>query len=116
MDLFTTGYDPAEWDMVSHCSEGEYLSLSDADDESDTSLSEFPTPHDHYSDSDDSHIEALNFLEIKMMTSFIDINSLLTQRSNLQSKLATLTPGQFYLADRYTSQIEQLNQQIQDLQ
>jgi hypothetical protein len=28
MDLFTTGYDPAEWDLVSTRSEGEYLSLT----------------------------------------------------------------------------------------
>jgi hypothetical protein len=95
MDLFSTGYDPAEWDMVSHRSDGEYLSLSeDSDDEGDIStLSPLPfltillIPH----------IEELNFLDIKMMSSFVDINSLLQQRATLQSKLSVLTPGQFSL-------------------
>lgn len=116
MDLFSTGYDPAEWDLVSHRSDGEYLSLfEDSDDEGDNSNPESPYLSDH-SDETDSQIEVLNFLDIKMMTSFTDINSLLNQRSQLQSKIATLTPGQFYLADRYTSQLEQLNQQILALQ
>jgi hypothetical protein len=29
MNLFQTGYDPAEWGMVSDRSDGEYLSLTD---------------------------------------------------------------------------------------
>jgi hypothetical protein len=78
MDLFSTGYDPAEWDMVSNRSDGEYLSLSeDSDDESDISHPESPTFSDHSSDS--SQIEELNFLDIKMMSSFVDLNALLQQ-------------------------------------
>jgi hypothetical protein len=50
------------------------------------------------------------------MSSFVDLNSLISQRTALQTKLAVLTPGQFQLYDRYTSQLEQLNQQIQSLQ
>jgi hypothetical protein len=33
MDLFSTGYDPAEWDLVSTRSEGEYLSLTESEPE-----------------------------------------------------------------------------------
>jgi hypothetical protein len=51
-----------------------------------------------------------------MMSSFVDINSFLQQRATLQSKISVLTPGQFSLYDRYTSQLEQLNSQIQSLQ
>jgi hypothetical protein len=115
MDLFSTGYDPAEWDLVSHRSDGEYLSLSeDSDDEGDMSHPESPTFSDHSSDS--SNIEELNFLDIKMMSSFQDLSSLLAQRSSLQAKLSVLTPGQFSLIDRYTSQLEHVQQQIQSLQ
>jgi hypothetical protein len=32
MDLFLTGYDPAEWDLVSNRSDGEYLSLTEDSD------------------------------------------------------------------------------------
>jgi hypothetical protein len=115
MDLFSTGYDPAEWDMVSNRSDGEYLSLSeDSDDEGDILNPESPTFSDHSSDS--IPFEELNFLDIKMMSSFVDINSLLQQRATLQSKISVLTPGQFSLYDRYTSQLEQLNSQIQSIQ
>jgi hypothetical protein len=77
MDLFSTGYDPAEWDMVSHRSDGEYLSLSEgSDDEGDFPNPESPTFSDHSSD----HFPGeLNFLDIKMMSSFVDINSLIQQ-------------------------------------
>jgi hypothetical protein len=115
MDLFSTGYDPAEWDMVSNRSDGEYLSLSeDSDDEGDISNPESPTFSDH--SSDHLQLEELNFLDIKMMSSFVDINSLIQQRNTLQSKISVLTPGQFSLYERYTSQLEQLNSQIQSLQ
>jgi hypothetical protein len=51
-----------------------------------------------------------------MMSSFVDINSLIRQRNTLQSKISVLTPGQFSLYERYSSQLEQLNAQIQSLQ
>jgi hypothetical protein len=45
MDLFQTGYDPSEWDLVSNRSDGEYLSLTDSDsspeDTPDNQLSDF---------------------------------------------------------------------------
>jgi len=115
MDLFSIGYDPAEWDMVSNRSNGEYLSLSKySDDEGDIPLPKSPTFSDQSSDS--SQFEALNFLDIKMMSSFVDISSLIKQRDLLQSKISVLTPGQFSLSDCYTSQLEHLNSQIQSLQ
>jgi hypothetical protein len=116
MDLFSTGYDPAEWDLVSHRSDGEYLSLSEDSDSSDSPL---PNEPDHSFDSAPESLtdyEELNFLDIKMMSSFVDLNSLISQRSTLQNKKSALTPGQFHLSDRYTSQIEQLTAQIEAIQ
>jgi len=109
MDLFITSYDPTEWDLVSHRSEGEYFSVTD---DSDSDNDSHPS-----SDSDSSlPLEELNFLDIKMMSSFVDLNSLLVQRSSIESKLSALTAGQFQLYDHYSSQLERLNEQIQALQ
>jgi hypothetical protein len=112
MDLFTTGYDPAEWDLVSHHSDGEYLSI--------TEESDFESSSDHssnHSSNYDSFLpEDLNFLEIKMISSFIDVNSLISQCTALQQKLSALILGQFQLYDRYASYIEQLTLQIESLQ
>jgi hypothetical protein len=48
MDLFLTGYDPAEWDEVSHRSDGEYLSISEDSDSS----TDHDLPDLDHSDSD----------------------------------------------------------------
>ena len=110
MDLFQYGYDPAEWELVEHRLDGEYLSLTE---DSDSSSDDNPDTQLYNPDSDSSQInEALNFLDIKMMTPFIDLPALLKQRSTLQEKMSTLTPGQFHLFDRYASQIERLTTQI----
>jgi hypothetical protein len=110
MDLFTTTYDPTEWDLVSHRSDGEYLSVTDNSDSDNDS-------HHSCFDSDSSlPLEELNFLDIKMMSSFVDLNSLLVQKSSVESKLSALTPYQFHLYDHYSSQLECLNEQIQALQ
>jgi hypothetical protein len=106
MDLFQTGYDPAKWEMVSERSDGEFLSLTKSD-ESDT-----PTV-DYQSDSDQSQItDTMNFLNIKMMSTFSDLPSLLHQRSVLEQKLKRLTLGQFQLLKRYQAQIALLSSQI----
>jgi len=110
MDLFQTGYDPAEWEMVSDRSDGEFLSLTE-DDESN------PSSPVVQSDSDTSQItENLNFLDIKMMSPISNLPSLLQQRPTLQSKLSLLTPGQFQLSKRYNSQISLLFPQIEKIQ
>jgi hypothetical protein len=110
MDLFQTGYDPAEWEMVSDRSDGEFLSLTE-DDES------IPSSPDSQSDSDESQItENLNFLDIKMMSPTSDLPSLLQQRSTLEHKLSLLTPGQFQLSKRYNAQISLLTAQIAKIQ
>jgi len=119
MDLFLTGYDPAEWDLVSNRSDGEYLSLTE---DTDSSLDIDPTPLDHHSsannsDSDFSTLEeSLNFLDIKMMSSFVDLQSLLSQRSTLEQKISALSPGQFHLSDKYASQLGSVTAQIDALQ
>jgi hypothetical protein len=111
MDLFQTGYDPADWEMVSDHSDGEYPSLTDYTNESDYDES------NAQSDSDTSQItENLNFLDIKMMSPTSDLPSLLQQRSALQHKLSTLTPGHFQLSKRYHAQISLLSAQISKLQ
>ena len=87
MDLFQTGYDPAEWEMVSERSDGEFLSLTESD-EFDTSTV------DYQSDTDQSQItDTMNFLDIKMMSTFSDLPSLLHQRSVLEQKIKRLTLG-----------------------
>ena len=92
--------------MVSECSDGEFISLNESD-ESDT-----PTV-DYQSDSDQSQItDTMNFLNIKMMSTFSDLPSLLHQRSVLEQKLKRLTPGQFQLLKRYQAQIALLSSQI----
>jgi len=97
--------------MVSDRSDGEYLSLTDYTDESDYAES------NAQSDSDTSQItENLNFLDIKMMSPTSDLPSLLQQRSALQQKLSTLTPGHFQLSKRYHAQISFLSAQIAKLQ
>jgi len=65
MDLFQTGYDPSEWDLVDNRSDGEYLSLIDSD-----SLPEdIPDNQEVDYDSDISQLgDELNFLDTKMMT------------------------------------------------
>jgi hypothetical protein len=109
MDLFQTGYDPAEWEMVSDRSDGEFLSLTE--DES------IPSSPDVQSDSDTSQItENLNFLDIKMMSPTSDLPSLLQQRSTLERKLSLLTPGQFQLSKRYNTQLSLLSAQIAKIQ
>jgi hypothetical protein len=95
MDLFLTGYDPAEWDLVSHRSDGEYLSLT----EDSSSPSDFDPDtsnlDDYFSNPDISppSEECLNFLEIKMLSSFVDVNALIAQRDVYRHKLLPLTPG-----------------------
>ena len=51
MDLFQTGYDPGEWELVSNHSDGEYLSLTDDDSYS---------PHDFNYDSNNSEISTIS--------------------------------------------------------
>ena len=68
MDLFTTGYDPTGWDLVSCRSEGEYLSLIDI--ESETPLQPESPDYSHSSLN-------LNFLDLKMMNNIGDLPSLL---------------------------------------
>jgi hypothetical protein len=79
MNLFQTGYDPAEWELVSNRSDGEYLSLTEDDSDS---------PHDFNYDSDNSKIstisESLNFLDIKMFSPEDDIPSLRHRQSVIQ--------------------------------
>jgi hypothetical protein len=115
MDLFQSGYDPSEWDLVESRSDGEYLSLTE---DSESYLPEDnPTDQDSDYDSDSSQIvETMNFLDIKMMSPYTDLPSLLKQRSVLQEKLSTLTPGQFQLSRRYASQLSQLSAQIEKIQ
>ena len=115
MDLFQSGYDPSEWDLVEIRSDGEYLSLTE---DSESFLPEDnPTDQDSDYDSDSSQIvETMNFLDIKMMSPYTDLPSLLKQRSVLQEKLTTLTPGQFQLSRHYASQLSQLSAQIEKIQ
>jgi len=125
MDLFLNEYNPAEWDLVSHHSDGDYLSISDTSEDDlilDQDLYNL-TPHLALPSQSDASVyssefesEEVNFLEIKMISSFVDINNLLTQRSHLQQKLLTLTLGQFHLYDCYVSQIEHLTQKIDTIQ
>jgi hypothetical protein len=114
MDIFQSGYDPSEWELVDSHSYGEYLSLTeDSDTLSDTNLPD----KDSHIDSDSLQIvETMNFLDIKMMSPYSDLSSLLKQRSDLQEKLFVLTTGQFHLSRRYASQISQLSAQIDQLQ
>lgn len=117
MQVFQTDYQPVDWDMVSHRSDGEYFSLSEvseiSSDEGESSLAESP----RLSSSDfDTSSALINFLDIKMMTSFVDLNSLIRQRDEIQSKMPVLTPGQFFLYDYYASQHDQLNSQIHAIQ
>jgi hypothetical protein len=114
MTMFQTIYEPQDWDLVSHRSEGEYFSLSE--DSSDDEGGSSPTL---LSDSDtaSSEPEQINFLDIKMfMSSFVDLESLHRQRDALQAKLSVLSPGQFFLYDYYSSQLEQVQEQIRSLQ
>jgi hypothetical protein len=114
MDIFQTRYDPSKWDLVSNRSDGEYLSLTE---DSDSSLDPPQSTSVSDSDSDTSQVEeALNFLDIKMMNPYIDLNSLLRQRSVLEAKMSSLTLGQFHLSDRYASQIARLTDQINAIQ
>jgi hypothetical protein len=114
MDPFQTGYDPSEWDLVSNRSDGEYLSLTE---DSDSSLDPPQSTPVSDSDSDTSQVEeALNFLDIKMMTPYIDLNSLLHQRYVLEAKMSSLSPEQFQLFDLYASQIAHLTDQINAIQ
>jgi len=94
MDLFQSGYDPSEWDLVESCLDGEYLSLTE---DSESYLPEDnPTDQDSDYDLESSQIvETMNFLEIKMMYPYTNLHSLLKQRSELHKKLATITLGQF---------------------
>jgi hypothetical protein len=50
------------------------------------------------------------------MSSFVDLESLHRQRDALQTKLSVLSPGQFFLYDYYSSQLEQVQEQIRSLQ
>ena len=104
MDLFQSGYDPSEWDLVESRSDGEYLSLTK---DSESYLPEDnPTDQDSDYNSDSSQIvETMKFLDIKIMSPYTDLPSLLKQRSVLHEKLATLTPVQFQLSLRYASQL-----------
>ena len=114
MDLFQLGYDPSKCELVDNRSDGEYLSLT----EHRNSPCEPNLPdNDFDTDSDSSQIvETMNFLDIKMMSPYSDLSSLLKQRSDLQDKLSILTAGQFQLSRRYASQISQISAQIYQLQ
>jgi hypothetical protein len=107
MDLFQTGYDPAEWELVSNRSDGEYLSLTEDDSDS---------PHNCNYDSDNSEIstvsESLNFLDIKMFSPEDDIPSPRHRQSVIQTKLSQLTPGQFQLSKRLNAQLSSINSQL----
>jgi hypothetical protein len=108
MTLFQTCYEPEEWDLVSHRSEGEYFSVSEVstDDEQEV-LSSDP----------ESEPPLVNFLEIKMFTStFTTLPSLIAKRQELVHKQSQLTPGQFSLFDFYASRIDELDLQIKSLQ
>jgi hypothetical protein len=106
MTLFQTTYEPQDWDLVSHRSEGEYFSLSE--DSSDDEGGIYPTQL-FDTDTSSSEPELINFLEIKMfMSSFLDLDSLHQQRDELKNKLSVLSPGQFFLYDYYSSQLEQV--------
>jgi hypothetical protein len=93
MDLFQSSYDPSEWELVDSRSYGEYLSLTE---DSDSSPEDNLYNQDSDVESELSQIdETLHFLDIKMMSPYIDLPALLKQRSDLQAKLFVLTPGQF---------------------
>jgi hypothetical protein len=117
MDLFQTGYDPSEWELVNARSDDEYLSLTDNDESPPPEPDQDECADDFDFDSDTSHItENLNFLDIKMMSPTSNLPSLLQQRYVLLDKLSTLTPRQFQLSRRYTSQLSLLSAQITKLQ
>ena len=107
MDLFQTGYDLAEWELVSNRSDGEYLSLTEDDSDS---------PHDFNYDSDNSEIstvsESLNFLDIKMFSAENDIPCLRHRQSVIQNKLSQLTPKHFHLSKRLNVQLSSINSQF----
>jgi len=114
MDLFQSGYDPSEWELVDNRSDGEYLSLTE---DSDSFSKDNHYNQDSDAESELSQIdETLHFLDIKMMSPYIDLPALLKQRSDLQAKLSVLTPGQFHLSRRYAYQISQLSTQIDKIQ
>jgi hypothetical protein len=67
MTIFQSTYEPQEWDLVSHRSEGEYFSLSEAstDDEGESYANSSSDESDNLSPSSPEQ-ELMNFLEIKM--------------------------------------------------
>jgi hypothetical protein len=54
----------------------------------------------------------MNFLDLKMMSTFEELPALLQRRSSLQSRLSQLTPGQFQIANRLRAQIQALDSKI----
>lgn len=122
MTIFQHHYNPAEWDMVDDRPEGEYFSLSEVSTEDER---ESPTqslcltsasPSSSSSDSDSDSPSLLHFLDIKMFGTTPDLSSLLRKREELTSKLSMLSPGQFFLIDYYSSQLQTVNAQISSLQ
>jgi hypothetical protein len=73
MNIFQTTYEPQEWDLVSHRSEGEYFSLSEASADEEGESSKDSSSDSQSSPSSPEH-SLMNFLDIKMFSSsFIDV-------------------------------------------